>query len=261
MNKIIAGVFAFLASSTLCAQLPVYNPDWFQKYNPDYIQRTSKFYKFKYMPSAAATLAKAANSPALPEGKAAELLSEYIDNYLQLHWDSNGSLTRADVEVLTASFDKKVKDLVKNDAAYQKYLKWRNTTSRDDNALEFLFHTSFALPVNLRKDLVTAGWTVQSITDIKDLGQYEVHASFAPDQALIFKNAKLMDSTLTVLVYPTERIRLMQAGKGPNSKGKLGQELRPFWQVSGYSMYTLQPKLNTAQSELADNLRTQWIGH
>ncbi len=65
-------------------------------------------------------------------------------------------------------------------------------------------------------------------------------------------------STLTLLVYPTERIKLMQAGVGPNAKGKLDPSLQPFWQVHAYVIYSLERDLSPAQAEVAKHLRSNW---
>jgi hypothetical protein len=184
-------LIAFMGANGLLAQLPAYDPGWFQKMNPNYAERSGMFYETKYLPTAAANLSKAVGSPALTEATAKQLLRDHIYHCLNVYVEGNGTVTRAERQALNDEFDRTIKELLKNDKAYAKYLAWRANPSREENPLAFLFSHPFALPAVLSDELKQAGWAVENITDAKQLGQYQARASFAPDQVLIFKNTKI----------------------------------------------------------------------
>lgn len=255
-------LLALVSTTAFVAQGQPYDPDWFQKLNPGYVDRAGKFYEGDYLPGAAKNMAKAATHPALTETKAALLLKGHIYKFLNLYVAGNGSLTRAECSRLAGEFDRAVKELLQDDKAYNKFLKWRASTSRDENPLEFLFNHSFKLNIPLSAELITAGWTLENITEVAQLEQQQGHTGFAPDQVLVYQNTKVQNATLTLLLYPRERITLMALKKGPNANGKLATGLQPFWNLSNNTViYVLEGGDPASQAPLTVYLRGQLLLH
>jgi hypothetical protein len=104
--------------------------------NPGYKARASEFYSHEYLPGAVRSMVTAIRSPAFRDADATEVLRLLIGNFLDCWIEAGGPITDGNREEIVAVMDLRVKRIVKDDRAFDRYLRWRRTSA--DNRLAFL---------------------------------------------------------------------------------------------------------------------------
>ncbi len=214
----------------------------FLELNPGYKERAGSFYEAQYLPGAAANLVRVVEHQNMTPPQATGILRELIYNFLDVMIEGNGEVTRQERAKVVAHIDKRVRDLVKDEAAFQRYLKWRKVRDRKDNPLEFLFNHPQSIQFQLPAKLTDAGWTVDLQTEEEQLQRYRGYFGFDPDMAIQLTNKRMAQgrdkrpTTLTLLVYPQGRVRDLLSGQEPPYRPRQKQgpplpALHLFWHM------------------------------
>jgi hypothetical protein len=104
--------------------------------NPGYKARATEFYSHQYLPGAVRSMVKAIQSPAFRDADATQALRLLIGNFLDCWIEAGGTITDGNREEVVAVMDLQVKRIVKDDKAFDRYLRWRRNSA--DNPLAFL---------------------------------------------------------------------------------------------------------------------------
>jgi hypothetical protein len=129
---------AVLAPAARAGDAPGQAPSAFLRNNPGYRERAGAFYEKEYLPGAAAALARSVNHRRLPEEAARRLLRAYIYDWLAAYIEGEGAVPAAEQVRLLRDLDARVREALCDDAAYERYLKWRLRSQGGDNPLAFL---------------------------------------------------------------------------------------------------------------------------
>jgi hypothetical protein len=258
---------ALLAVVCCCLQAaePKRTPrERFLALNPNYDKGVAELYRRDYLPSAASSMTTVIDDKAFKEEDAQRVLGTLIDDFLRKFVDGGGTITRLERGRLMQAMDKSVKQIVKNEDAFARYTKWRDTTDRKANALFFLM-TEAELKFSLPKALRDAGWTMKS-QGIDDLEKFAGYFGEGPDYVFVFENPTLSKegkrASLTVLAFQAERVRdkvLDREGPFRSTDEKL-PAIDYFWQAGGFAFFSSEGDLTAPQARLASTIRSQMVG-
>lgn len=274
---LLAGFVLTLALADAAAQN---NPrkERFLQLNPGYQKRAGASYEVNNLEGSVRSMVPAVDSPKLKDGDARAILREFIYDYLDAYVEAGGEMNRAEHVRALAKIDKRVSDLVDDKDAYQRYLRWRKTTPRAQNPLQFLFVLEIPVAFRVPGPLAKEGWTVEVIDEVPVLEAFKGYLGVAPDQVLRFSNPTLgkvvgkgdkvdaVNPWLMLVVYPSgrakEALASHQAPLGPwgTAPPKGQPELPPlevFWQTRGYLILGAEGAFAKEQARLATALKLQ----
>src|SRR5262249_37831295 len=110
----------------------------FLRANPGYRQRAGAFYEAEYLPGAAAGLARAARAKGLSEQDARAALRPFVYDWLDAYISGGGAVSPAGHAGVLRRLDDRVRAALDDDAAFARYLAWRQNAQGADNPLDFL---------------------------------------------------------------------------------------------------------------------------
>jgi hypothetical protein len=272
-------LIAALAALVLAAAVPAdqqpagARKKQFLDLNPDYAKRSGKFYEESYLPGAAASLARAVQSDRLPNAVARALLTGLIYDFLGEYVEGGGQMSRSEQAKVIERLDKRVRETLKDRAAFARYLKWRKETPRTENPLQFLFHMDLPFTPTLPGALTDAGWTAEVVSDLAALERYTAYFGFPPDVVVRYENRQVSRKTdgaaahpqLMLVVYPGGRLRDALAGRkapfGPRAPaaGKTLPPLDLFWETYHHVYLSAEGAFPEEQRRLASAVKGQFM--
>jgi hypothetical protein len=170
--------------------------------------------------------------------------------------------------------DKRVRETLKDRAAFARYLKWRKDTPRSENPLQFLFHRDLPFTPTLPGALTDAGWTAEVVSDLAALERYTAYFGFPPDVVVRYENRQVSRKTdggaaahphLTLVGYSGGRLRDALAGRkgpfGPRAPGaaKTLPPLELFWETYGHVYLSAEGAFPEEQRRLASALKEEFL--
>ena len=136
---------ALAALLTLCAKAaaPGQGPageeaSRFLRDNPGYGQRAGAFYEAEYLPGAAAGLARAARAEHFSERDARGVLRAFVYDWLDAYISGGGAISPAGRAGVLRRLDARVRAALDDNAAFNRYLAWRQNAQGVENPLAFL---------------------------------------------------------------------------------------------------------------------------